>query len=71
MDELKCEGMRRYGGAFSLGPPRWVPCEEKPIVMLTLRQGASIEKQEMPACKTCWEEALRTVGIEVITARPL
>jgi hypothetical protein len=71
MDELKCEGMWIYGGAFTLRPPRWVSCEEKPIVMLTIRQDSEVQTREFPACKTCWEEALRTKGIEVVTARPL
>jgi hypothetical protein len=64
--KLKCGGCRRYGGAFTLGPVRWVECPNPPTVMLTF-----IEKRKsktLPACKACWEECIEAkVDIRKVT----
>ena len=66
---MRCEGWRRSGGAFSLGPIEWSQCENDGTVMLKLDQGGEIS--ELPACQHCWTECLETDGIEVLEARPL
>ena len=65
----QCEGFRRYRGAFSLGPVQWQQCSEIATVILTLKQDG--QKQELPACAECWEEACRTPSIKVISAKPI
>jgi hypothetical protein len=51
----RCEGYRRYGGAFTLGPVRWEQCDENAIVMIKIVQDG--EKKTFPACQECWKEA--------------
>jgi hypothetical protein len=64
---VRCEGWRRYGGAFTLGPVRWEQCSNEAIVMLTVKQ----EKVEnLPACKACWQEAIDK-KIEIVKAEPI
>ncbi len=65
----RCEGFRRYGGAFSMGPVRWEQCHDAATVMLEVKQGDNT--QILPACQVCWEEARDTKGIIVIDARPI
>jgi hypothetical protein len=65
---MKCEGMRRYGGAFTLGPVRWEACKEPAEVMLTVKQEGEVET--LPACKTCWKEVIEN-KIEVLKVEPL
>lgn len=64
----QCEGMRRYGGAFTLGPVRWVPCENPATVTLRVVQDGKAET--LPACQTCWEEAIDN-GIKITDAKPI
>ena len=68
MDENQCQGWRRYGGAFTMGRPIWEQCKEPATVVLTVRQDD--RRQEMPACATCWQEAIDR-GIEVLDAWPI
>lgn len=42
-----CCGKRRYGGAFTMGPPQWVPCEEAAQVELT------VDGEQFDACLVC------------------
>ncbi len=64
---MQCEGRRRYGGAFSFGPPVWKQCENEAIVMLTVKQ----EKVDtLPACLKCWNEAVEK-GIHIMDVKPL
>ena len=65
----RCEGFRRYGGAFSLGPVKWEQCRETATVMLTVVQDG--ETQTMPAGPVCWEEARNTKGIAIKDAKPI
>ncbi len=67
---MRCEGWRRYGGAFSFGPAKWEQCESDAIVNLTVRQADS-EEEVQPACKACWIEAVGNAGIEILKAEPL
>jgi len=63
----RCEGWRRRGGTFTLGPVTWEQCDNNAIVNLTVVQ----EKEEtLPACKVCWQEAIDK-GITIKSAIPL
>ena len=64
---MRCEGWRRYGGAFTLGPPEWVQCENDAIVLLTVQQ----EKVEtLPSCSDCWKEGIKR-GITILKVEPV
>ena len=64
---MQCEGWRRNGGAFTLGPITWKQCENEAIVMLTVKQ----EKvEDLPSCMECWLEAIEK-NIGIIKAVPL
>jgi len=64
----RCEGYRRYGGAFSFGPAQWVQCKEDATVTLEVEQGGNTET--LPACVTCWNEAIEN-KLNIIEARPI
>ena len=65
--DTRCEGYRRCGGAFTLGPVRWEQCKNTAITILKVKQ----EKIEtIPSCLECWGEA-RTNGIKILSAEPL
>lgn len=64
----QCEGWRRNGGAFTLGPVKWEQCAEEGIVTLEVTQGGEVSK--LPACKKCWEECIER-GIEILTVTPI
>lgn len=66
---IRCEGWRRYGGFMTLGPVTWEQCENDAVVNLMIIQDG--EKQNKPACITCWEEAMSTDGIRIIRTEPL
>lgn len=71
---MRCEGMTRHGGAFTLGPVRWVQCENEAIVLLKIRQernGKFEEKHNMPTCLGCWLEGRETDAIEILEAIPI
>ena len=61
---MRCEGWRRYGGAFTLGPVKWVQCEEDAIAVLKVQQG---EVQKIPSCVKCWNEAKEN-SIKILSA---
>lgn len=65
----QCEGWRRRGGAFTLGPVKWSQCEEEAEVMLKIKQDN--KTQEMPGCKECWQEAIEHKSIKVLSATPI
>lgn len=65
---MKCEGWRRYGGAFKFGPVRWEQCKNKPLVKLTVKQEGEVK--EVPACKECWQEAIEN-KIEIQKVTPI
>ena len=64
----RCEGWRRRGGAFTLGPVVWKQCESDAIVLLEVTQDNKTEKQ--PSCKSCWLEAIEN-NITIESAVPL
>ena len=65
----RCEGFRRHGGAFTLGPVRWEQCNQGAIVMLTVKQDG--KETTKPACLQCWNEAQMHDTIEVMSAKPI
>lgn len=65
----QCDGRRRYGGAFTLGPPRWEQCTNAATVLLTLEQDGET-LTDSPACATCWAESRQT-GLKQIDAKPI
>ena len=67
--KLRCEGWRRYGGAFTLGPPRWKQCKNDAEFLLTIEQDGEILK-DSPACMECWKEGIEK-GIKQISAVPV
>jgi hypothetical protein len=64
----RCEGYRRYGGAFSFGPVTWEQCTREAVVMLTIIQKG--KEETLPACVICWAECLNN-GIEIVKAYPI
>jgi len=67
-NQTRCEGWRRSGGAFTFGPVVWKQCEEAAVVFLTVTQND--QNQSLPACLTCWQEAIDN-NISVLEAKPL
>lgn len=65
---MRCEGQRRYGGAFSLGPVHWEQCSNDATVMLTVEQDG--ETTTLPGCNQCWTECIEN-GLKVIEAKPI
>lgn len=65
--KTRCEGWRRYGGAFTLGPVRWEQCKNDATVTLTVEQETT---ERMPACMECWREAQER-GIKIHASEPL
>ncbi len=64
---MRCEGWRRYGGAFTFGPVKWAQCDNNAIVVLRVEQ----EKiEELPACAECWQEALDN-KMEILEVKPI
>lgn len=63
---MRCEGMRRRGNAFTLGPVRWRQCENDAVVILKVRQEVIAE---FPACLVCWNEAVER-QMEIHSACP-
>lgn len=65
----QCEGWRRHGGAFTLGPVTWKQCTNPATVLLTVEQEQ--QRQTLPACPICWKEAAENKDIKVIEAKPV
>lgn len=68
MKTKRCEGWRRYGGAFTFGPVKWEQCKNEGIVFIKFKDDGKIKT--LPACKECWNECLSN-GIEIIEVRPI
>lgn len=60
----RCEGWRRTGGAFTLGPVRWDQCENDGYVLL------EVDGKKMPACAECWKEC-RDKGVVIQSVSPI
>lgn len=65
---MKCEGYRKYGGVFSLGPITWKQCENDAVVMVEVEQDGKCEI--LPSCMVCWQEAIDT-GMTILSVRPI
>ena len=65
---MRCEGYRRRGGAFTLGPVSWSQCIESGVVMLTVEQDG--ETQTLPACNRCWKEVIEN-NVPVLKIEPI
>lgn len=63
----QCEGWRRKGGAFSLGPVTWSQCENEATAILTVTQDG--ETRDFPACGTCWNECIEK-GMDIKNSVP-
>ena len=64
-----CEGFRKHGSMFTLGPITWKQCEDEAVVLIEVKQDGVIAS--FPACNTCWKEAISNKGIEIISTVPL
>lgn len=67
--DLRCEGYRCHGGAFTLGPVEWKQCDKKAAVMIKFQQDK--KTRELPACHTCWNEVMNSPKIKILSVRPL
>lgn len=67
--KTRCDGWRRYGGAFTLGPVKWEQCKNDATVLLTIEQDGEVLK-DSPACAECWKEG-REKGIKQLEAKPI
>lgn len=66
MRTTRCEGWRRRGGAFTLGPVKWYQCENAATVEIAVAQDGQTVKY--PACPDCWREATeRGLDIQGVT----
>ena len=52
---MRCEGYRRTGGAFTLGPVKWEQCKNDAVVMMEFKHDGEV--QTLPACRECLGEA--------------
>jgi hypothetical protein len=68
MATVRCEGYRRHGGAFTLGPVTWKQCTNDAVVSLVVVQDG--KKETLPACMTCWNECIST-GVTIKSVTPL
>jgi hypothetical protein len=64
----RCEGYRRRGGAFTLGPVVWEQCGNDAKVELIIVQDG--KKSVVPSCTFCWNEAMSNDKIQVKSAKP-
>ena len=49
---MRCEGWRRYGGAFSIGLPEWRQCDNDGIALIKTTNN----DKPLPCCNICWNE---------------
>lgn len=68
-EHKQCEGWRRYGGAFTMGPPKWDRCGENAIVILRVESNS--EEKDVLACLKCWKEAEKSGGMSILSVKPL
>jgi hypothetical protein len=54
----RCEGWRRRGGAFTLGPVSWEQCKADAVALLTVKQDGEVST--LPGCFQCWDECSAT-----------
>jgi len=70
IDVSKCQGWRREGGAFTLGPVVWRQCDGKPVVRMNVRQEGE-ETGDLPSCERCWRGADANPEVEIVSVKPL
>ena len=70
---IMCEGSRRYGGALSLGPAKWVNCDKPAAVVVEVETvGGTLDtRRKVNSCIECWREALGTTSLLVVNSYPL
>lgn len=66
LEPPRCEGYRRNGGAFTLGPVKWERCSNPAVVLLDVRNPDGSVVTASPACQVCWDEAKSYKGMEII-----
>ncbi len=69
VEKARCEGFRRYGGAFSFGPVTWKQCENDATVSMNVVQDGV--EQRFLACHTCWVEAYSSKEIKILEVHPI
>jgi hypothetical protein len=68
--KTQCEGWRRYGGVFTLGPVKWEQCKETATVT-ALITNPDEKPKGFAACDHCLIEALTTTGMKVAKIKPI
>ena len=66
----RCEGHRKHGGPFTFGPVTWVQCNNRAEVILDVTQ-PDTGREQLPACKVCWNEAIAKDGIIIHGVVPI
>ena len=56
MTMIQCEGYRRNGGAFQLGPVKWERCKNDATHYVTVSQDG--KRSKLPACEKCLTECI-------------
>lgn len=51
MNKIRCEGWYRHGGVFTLGPVKWVQCDQPATMTCTVRQDG--ETETWSVCARC------------------
>lgn len=64
----RCEGYKRVGGVFTMGPVQWVQCTNDAIVRLRATQEG--RTRTYPACKACHGRAVEA-EITIVAVLPL
>jgi hypothetical protein len=65
---MRCEGYRRYGGAFTLGPVKWEQCKEEATVLITFSNNAGTHV--LPGCAKCWAECIEN-KLNIVSVIPI
>lgn len=65
---MKCEGYRRYGGAFTLGPVKWEQCTNEATVNITFVQDG--KEHTLPGCLECWQECIEN-KLDIKSVNPI
>ena len=65
---MRCEGWRRYGGAFTFGPVEWKQCAKDGIVLIRFMDGK--EERTLPACFECWQECIDN-KVKILEVSPI
>lgn len=68
-ETMQCDGWRRYGGAFTIGPAKWQRCKGRPVVVMRVIQDE--KPKTVNACLECWGEALDNEDIKIESSEPI